>query len=122
MVGGSNPSGSTTQSVINGDFLVSSEKRRSRGLARRRAVSVKGRLRLKGVLSGFVSGGKIPFPGKRRPRSQRPVRNYSTRPKTKYLMLPRPVGRQWGRRPWIAALTRSGARKASEIVMLTFRV
>ena len=84
-------------------------------------------------LGPFLSlGAKSRFLGNRdRAGAETGSKSRLRRVETKNAVLARPLGGQFaefwvipiprGSRPSIAALTRSGARKAREIVMLTFR-
>jgi hypothetical protein len=61
------------------------------GVARGRLVSAMARLDSGGRFCGFVSGLKIPFPGNRDRRAQRPGSNVALlRGKAKHLVLTRP--------------------------------
>ena len=131
LVGGSSPPGPTTQSHVCGNFPAAGEKPPDGGVLRERLVSITSDLDLEASLGALFSGLEFPFPGNgdcgtrdrfdyRAPAVVRPsiwrCRDHSAGMSQRRAT---PIPR--GSRPSMAALTRSGARNASEIVILTFR-
>src|SRR5882724_1351379 len=91
LVGGSSPPGPTTQSDDQRHFPNGRELCAIAGVARGRLVSAMARLDSGGRFCAFVSGLKIPFPGNRDGRGQRPGSKVALlRVKAEHLVLTRP--------------------------------
>ena len=115
----------TTHSRATGEFLVAGELPRIGGVVWERPVSETARFYWTARFAPFVSGARKPVPNRvigtgRADQTVRPSiacwRDHSTgASRNRVTPMPR------GSRPSMAALTRSGARKASETVMLTWR-
>lgn len=125
------PLRATTHSRANRDFPGLCTLARIGGVLGARFVSAEDHLILRRRSGAFVSARKIPFPGNGDCSSQRFSSNASYfpgRPRI-WCCLDHSAGKSarrakpipCGSRPSIAALMRSGARNASEIVMLTLR-